>query len=165
MACCLTSLPKELTDLIMGYFDYEFMIRYSYVPLVKRYLIDLGHYYERAYSLNNYKYLHYTDPACKIAPKMSIDVDWTLKNKLHRYDGPAVTTLHENGNRKLEIYYWYGMIHRKSGPAYIVYHDNGAPYRLWWGEKGNTFRPDGLPNFEQYDRDGKLVGTSIIHDP
>jgi hypothetical protein len=164
MACSLTSLPKELTDLIMGYFDYEFIIRYSYLPLVKQYINSICNY-ERAYSLNNYKYLHYNDPACKIAPKIAADVDWMSLGILHRYDGPAVTSFYENGNPKLVIYYHWGAIHRKSGPAYIVYHENGVPYRQWWGRRGYTWRPDGLPNFEQYDEDGKLISTSIIYDP
>lgn len=160
----MQELPKEISDLIMGYLDYKFVIRYKYLLLVKEYLLKMGSHYERAYSLNRYKYLHFDDPARKAALGMPPGVNWTLDGLLHRYDGPAMVESYSNGRAKLEIYYQHGMIHRLGSPAYITYYEDGMPYRCWWGKNGCSTREDGRPTFEEYSIEGKLVKTSIFHD-
>jgi hypothetical protein len=162
----MQDLPREISDYIIGYLDYRFVIRYSFIPLIQRYLQDLdlglGVSLERAYSLNNYNYLHYDDVARKQASQVPISDKWLLNDILHRYSGPAVTELHSNGKPKLEIYYSYGQIHRIGGPAYITYYDSGQPYRCWWGQNGISIRDNGQPTFEEYDINGNMVKSSIF---
>lgn len=157
----MQDLPREISDYIIGYLDYRFVIKYSFIPLIRRYLRDFGGSLERAYSLNNYNYLHYDDVARKQASQVPISDKWLLNGILHRYSGPAVTELHSNGKPKLEIYYQYGQIHRIGGPAYIIYYDSGQPYRCWWGQHGISIRDRDQPTFEEYDTDGIMVKSSI----
>lgn len=48
---------------------------------------------------------------------------WSLNDKYHRVDGPAVTWA--NGGQE---WYQYGMLHRADGPA-VIYADGGQE---WW---------------------------------
>ena len=156
----MQGLPVEISDMIIGYLGYEFTSKYRYIPLLKQYIAKLPNY-ERAYSLNNYKYLHYNDPAIRKARTCSSN--WKLNGVPHRYDGPAITEYHDNGNPKLEIYYSHGVIHRDNGPAYITYYEDGQIYRCWWGQNGYSYRSDGQPTFEEY-KDGSLVKASLFND-
>ena len=50
-------------------------------------------------------------------------VEWKLKGKFHREDGPAITTPNKS-------FFWYinGLCHRENGPA--VEHANGN--KFWY---------------------------------
>jgi len=58
---------------------------------------------------------------------------WSLNNKIHREDGPAVQGWHENGQKWYESWWLNGEYHRENGIAYQMWWENGQKgHELWY---------------------------------
>ena len=70
---------------------------------------------------------HRDDGPANIAYKKGIVVRsvWVTLGKVHRLNGPAVTTCYDNGTVKREEWYYYEVLHREDGPAIINYDELG----------------------------------------
>lgn len=84
------------------------------------------------------------NPIIKRYPTGSIrELRWEDRNGLHREDGPAWITYHENGNVEKECWWNHGTIHRLNGPCCLIWNSYGKMKEEYWAENGKFHRWDG----------------------
>ena len=78
-------------------------------------------------------------------------IKYIFNGKLHRENGPAYESYHQNGNIHCREWYINGKCHRENGPAYESYHQNGhIKYRSWY-INGKYLRENGPAHKIYYD--------------
>lgn len=99
---------------------------------------------------------------------------WYQNGKLHRLDGPAVASWHDNGKSAREEWYQNDKCHRLDGAAKIYWYDNGICIREEWYQNDKLHRDgaaaiivwtnEGIKDEEKWYKNGKLhrVGDAAV---
>jgi len=80
---------------------------------------------------------------------------YSLNDKYHREDGPAVQYWYENGQLKYESYWLNSKLYREDGPAYQYWYDTGKLKSEEYYLNGKWHREDG-PAYQYWYENGQL---------
>ena len=109
-------------------------------------------------------------------------IEYRLKGKKHREDGPAVTGWYEDGEKYCELYFINDKYHREDGPAFQYWHENGTqatelylingiyhredgPAKIFWYENGIKEEKNYFINNNEYDRKEWIEKLKEINYP